>query len=145
MRLAHGLPGHGERSGLASRGTAARTLAPPAGGRRRARAVAGARHVASGRGGVAVAVADTVMVLLVVSWPEQIPAGRQLPRLAKSYPLRTVPGQWTLGAVRFCRVTPPQTDLPRWLIQLAKNLGVQASSRPYRFPRGVVLDDPKTS
>ena len=28
MRLAHGLPGRGERSGVASRGTAARTLAP---------------------------------------------------------------------------------------------------------------------
>ena len=101
--------------------------------------------MASGRGGVAVAVDDTFMVLLVVSWPKQIPAGRQLPRLAKSYPLRTVPGQRALGTVRFCRVTPPQADLPRWLIQLAKNLGVQESSRPYRFPRGVVLDDPKTS
>ena len=35
-------------------------------------------------------------------------------------------------------------DPPRWPIEFARKLGVQASSRPYRLVRGVAVNDPET-
>ena len=82
----------------------------------------------------------TARVALVVELGRAVGVGRS----GRSHPLRTVPGQRALGAVRFCRAAPTLADPPRWPIEFARKLGVQASSRPYRLGRGVAVNDPET-
>jgi len=63
---------------------------------------------------------------------------------ARSHPLRPVPGQRAAGAGRALRVAPKLADPPRRPIEFARKLWVHASSRPYRFFRGVAIGDSKT-